>query len=199
MTCTSAQLGPCARPAGGSPNETLPSGHGRHPSATSRDPSQAHWLGRLPEIRGFVGRCGGQWRCHGKSPAAQASPVLRCVIAVVDQLAARGALRRRILVVVALVSESGVVEALRIRRGFPDAGKKGIRVLASTIARSHLRSMDVDPVASSRRTASTAIARGIPCQRREVAIRAATSCSARATQSVHTATMSRNTIVRCGS
>jgi len=113
-------------PASRSPNETLPSGHGRHPSATSRDPSQAHWLGRLPEIRGFVGRCGGQWRCHGKSPAAQASPVPRCVIAVVDQLAARGALRRRILVVVALVSESGVVEALRIRRGFPDAGKKGI-------------------------------------------------------------------------
>ena len=126
-------------------------------------------------------------------------PVPRCVIAGVDQLAARGALRRRILVVVALVSESGVVEALRTRRGFPDAGKKGIRVLASTIARSHLQSMDVDPVASSRRTASTAIARGMPCQRRELAVRAATSCSARAAQGVQTATMSRNTMVRCGS
>jgi|GEM_PF-7052529 len=63
---------------------------------------------------------------HGKRRPIQASPVPRCVIAVVDQLAARVALRRRILVV--LMSDSGVVEPLRMRRRFPDAGKKGIRV-----------------------------------------------------------------------
>jgi len=51
-------------------------------------------------------------------------------------LAACVALRRRILVVP--VSDSGVVEAPRMRRRFPCAGKKGIRVLASTIVHSHL-------------------------------------------------------------
>jgi hypothetical protein len=60
---------------------------------------------------------------HGKRRPIQASPVPRCVIDVVDELVARVALRRRILVV--LVSDSGVVEAIRLRRCFPASGKKG--------------------------------------------------------------------------
>ena len=73
---------------------------------------------------------------HGRRRPIQTSPVPRRVIAVVDELVARVALPRRIVVV--LVSDSGVVEALRMRRCFPASGKKGCRVLASTTTRSHL-------------------------------------------------------------
>jgi hypothetical protein len=51
---------------------------------------------------------------HGKRRPIQTSPVPGCVIAVVVELVARVALRRRILVV--LVSDSGVVEVIRMRR-----------------------------------------------------------------------------------
>ena len=133
---------------------------------------------------------------HGRRRPIQTSPVPRRVIAVVDELVARVALPRRIVVV--LVSDSGGVEALRMRRCFPASCSREPRLGICYRAPSS-QSMDVDPVAISCRTASTAMARGMPCQRRELAVRVATSCSARAAQGVQTATMSRNTVVRCGS
>ena len=133
---------------------------------------------------------------HGRRRPNQTSPVPRRVIAVVDQLVARVALRRRIVVV--LVSDSGVVEALRMRRCFPASCSREPR-LGVQYRPQPSQSMDVDPVASSCSTASMAMARGMPCQRRELEDLSITSRSARAAQGVQTATMSRNTVVRCGS
>jgi len=99
----------------------------------------------------------------------------------------------RILVV--LVSDSGVFEGIRMPAQLPGLEHQGA-ASASAIARRHLsRCMWIRwRVRAGLRRRQWR--RGIPCQRGELAVRAATIYPGRAAQGTQTTTMSRNTI-RC--